>query len=76
MWLGPAPTNTHYHVDNGFKVLARLMVTVFVTMSTRTRQAGSKRGMGTLRRLRGMGTLRAIKEIPDGPKSDAWHGNP
>jgi hypothetical protein len=33
-------------------------------------------GMGTLRRLRGMGTLRAIKDIPDGPKSDAWHGNP
>ena len=45
MWLGPAPTNTHYHVDNGFKVLAHLMVTMFVTMSTRTGQAGSMHGV-------------------------------
>ena len=33
-------------------------------------------GMGTLWRLRGMGTLRALKDIPDGPKADAGHGNP
>ena len=38
------PPQTHITMLTMFKVLVRLMVTVFVTMSTRARQAGSKHG--------------------------------